>query len=108
MGSGLQLGDDLTAELAQLPEAAGVEVGQLGIVEAQKVEDRDVDVAQRVNHFYCLLSEFIGCADHMARVYACSGEPHRHGLRVVIAAPLRRATPNAVVGRPAELAAPDN
>ena len=53
-------------------------------------------------------TDFIGCANGMARVYASTGEPHRHRLGVVIATVRGSSVSDAVVGTTAKFAAPND
>src|SRR5437868_14326781 len=103
--SGDQFLDDLTADLAELLEPAAVEVGQLGIVQPEQVQDRGVQVADWVDCLDRLLADLVGGADDVAGPDAAAGEPDGHGLGVVVAAVGDAAAADAVVGRTAELAA---
>lgn len=95
--SGDQLLDHLAPELGKLLEAAGVEVGELRVVEAEEAEQGDVEIADVVDVLDGLGAGLVGGADGVAGVDAAASEPDGHGLRVVIAAK-GGAHPHAVIG----------
>ena len=84
-----------------------MEVGELGVVETEQAKQGDVHVADVVDALDRTAAELVGRADGVSGLDAAAGQPDRHRLRVVVAAE-RRAHPDPVVGRAAELAAPDD
>src|SRR6266516_1025807 len=65
--SRLELSNGLPSKLAELPKPAGVEIGKLGIVQAEQIENRHVDIPHRMDHFHSLLPNLIGRADNRSR-----------------------------------------
>src|SRR2546426_5911367 len=64
--SGFEFADHLAAKLAELAKTAGVEVSQFGVFESEQIEDRHMNVAQRVDDFNGFLSDFVGGAHNLA------------------------------------------
>ena len=87
-------------------EVAALEaVRQLGVVQAQLVQDRRlqvVDVDRVLDH---VVADLVGLAVDVARLHAAAGQPHRVGVDVVVAADRLAALAHR---RAAELAAPDH
>src|SRR5438128_8901449 len=54
------------------------------------------------------VAEVVGPSDGLAGLDAAAGEPHREGVRVMVAAQELRPAPLLVHGRAPELAAPDD
>ena len=81
-----QVLDELAAELTELLEAAGVVVGEFVVVQAQKAQDGDMEIADVGFAFDGGHAEFVGGADGVTGVAAATGEPEGHGVRIVVAA----------------------
>ena len=82
IGLGDQFRYDLAAYLAQLLEAAAVEIGELGIVQAEQAEDGAVDVFDRMGDFDGLLANLVSGADDVASFDAAVGvfiDPSQNG-----------------------------
>src|SRR5689334_13647868 len=74
------------------PHVATVEkVGEAGVVHAQQVEDRSVQVVDGYGLLLGLIAELIAGADHLAAPDARSGHPNSHRAGIVVApnTPLR-------------------
>ncbi len=65
-------------------------------------------IAQRMHRFHRLQTGFIRRAGDVAPLHAATGQPERHGRRVVIATPDLTALADAVVGAAPELASPND
>ena len=78
--------DELAAELTELLEAAGVVVGQLVVIQSQKAQEGDVEIADVGFAFDGGHAEFVGGADGVTGVAAATGEPEGQGVRIVVAA----------------------
>ena len=79
-------------------------VGQLGVIEAQQMQDRGVQVVHVHLVFRDIEAELVAFAERESRLDAAAGQPHREGIRVMVAAvgaPLHHR-------RAAEFAAPDD
>src|SRR5687767_4207926 len=72
--------------LAELLEAAFVEISELVVGEAQEVQQRNVEVADVMDIFDSARAQLVGRADRAARLNAAAGEPDAHRFGVVIAA----------------------
>ena len=80
-----------------------VRVCELVLVEPQLMKDRRVNVAEMVATFDRVQTDCVGGADDRAPLDAAAGHPHGEAQVVVVAALTRFG-----LGRPAELAAPDD
>ena len=67
-----------------------------------------MNIANGMNDFDCFRSEFVGRSNHRASDDTASGEPHGHGLGVVIATVGFAALAKAVVWSTAKLSTPDD
>ena len=85
-----------------------MEVSELIVVQAKQVQQRDVEVADVVDAFDGVVAKLVGGADRLAGFDAAAGEPDVHGFGIVVAANNLPTAANAVVGRAAELTAPDD
>ena len=70
------------AELAELFVTAGVEVGELVVVEAEEVKQGDVKVSDGMGNLHGLGTDLIGGADNGAAFHAAAGHEHGHGIGV--------------------------
>ena len=102
-----ELGDDLAAELAELFEAAGVVVGESVVVQAEQFKDRAMHVADVMHFVHGQHAHLVGRTDGVTGFNAATGEPHGHGVGVVVAA-ISHATAHTVVGGAAEFSTPDH
>ena len=93
-----QLGDNLRADLRELLEAAAVEVGQLGVIEAEHAQNRAMNVPDGMRYLHGFLAGLVGCSHDVASLDAAAGEPHRHRCGIVVAAPRLAASANSVIG----------
>src|SRR5262249_12554213 len=59
--------------------------GELFVVEAQEVEHRGVQIMDMHGFFHGLISEFVGGAVNVSRLYAAAGEPHGEAVRIMVA-----------------------
>lgn len=64
---------------------AGVVVGELVVIEAEEVKDGAVDVTDVVNAVDGFGADVVGGADGVSSFGSASGEPHRHGVGIVVA-----------------------
>ena len=67
-----QLADDLSAHLAELLFAAGVQEAQLVVVQAQQMQQRDMEVLDRMHGFHGSTAHFVGRADNLTRLDAAA------------------------------------
>ena len=102
-----QVFDNGATELAELLEAAGMIKGKLVVVEAEKSQQRNVEIADVGFAFNCGHSKFIGGTNRVTSVAAATGQPNCHCVWVMIAT-VGRAAAHSVVRRAAKLAAPDD
>ncbi len=82
-------------------------VGELVVVEAEEPQQRDMKIADMSFAIHCIHTEFVCRADGVAGVAAATGEPDRHGIRVVIAT-VSGAAADTVIGCATEFTAPDD
>ena len=61
-------------------------IGQLGVVEAEQVQDRGVQVVHVNEVLYDVEAEIVGCPDGDAGFDTAAGQPHRKGVGMMIAA----------------------
>ena len=101
-----QFFDHLTAGLGQLLEAAAVEVRQLVVIQAEQMQQGDVQILDRMHHLHRGVADLIGRADHMASLHSASGEEHRLRVGIVVAADRDATSSMMIVGAPAELPEP--
>src|SRR5262245_25982658 len=73
------------------------------MVKAERVQNRRMQVMNRVGLFHSLVAEFVGRATALSALYAAPAEPHRKALWVMVAADCRLRNRHAP-----ELAAPDH
>src|SRR6266850_8124187 len=71
-----KLSNGLPSKLAKLAKPTGVEVGKLGIVQAEQIENRNVDIPHGMDYLHSLLPDLIGRADDRARPNAAACQPH--------------------------------
>src|SRR3954468_10987224 len=109
-GSGQDLADDAALDVGQAEVAAGVAIGQLGVVEAEQVEHGRVQVMHMDLALDGLDAELIRGAVDVAALDTATSQPDRETLGVVIAALLGSSAVVAGLGggSPAELASPDD
>ena len=88
--------------------APPVKIGQFIIVQPEQVQQRYVQITDGVYDLYRVLPEFIGGTDRTSGLDPATGHPHRHGIRVVVAAIGDTAFTDSVVGRSTELATPND
>ena len=93
-----QLFNHTPTRLAQLLESPRVEISQFVVVQTEQVENRSVNVLERVRDFDGFLADFIRRADDVAGFHAAAGEPHHLTFGVVVAAELHATAADAVVG----------
>ena len=84
--SGDNILDDLAIHVRQPEIAAGVAVGQPGVIQAQQVQDRRVQVVDVDLVFDRVIAVVVGLAVGEARLDAAAGHPHRVAVRIVVAA----------------------
>src|SRR5690242_12296535 len=99
-----KLADYIPMHVRQAKVAALKAVGQLGVVEAEQVEDRSVEVVHVDLVLRDVEAQVIAFADGDARLDAAARQPHGESVRMMVAAvvaPLDH-------GRAPELAAPDH
>lgn len=82
-------------------------VGQLVVIESEKVEDGAVDVANVVNTIDGFGSQFVRGSDGVSRFGPAPGEPHRHGFGIVVASVSGASATKSVVGGASEFPTPD-
>ena len=63
-----------------------VVVGELIVIEAQKVENGAVDVANVVDTVNGFCTDFIGGSDRVSGFRPTASKPHRHSVGIVVAA----------------------
>ena len=86
-------------------EIAALEaVGQLGVVEAEQVQDRGVQVVDVDLVGGCVEAELVGLAERGAGLHSAAGQPHAETIRVMVAAVVASLDHRSA----AELAAPDD
>ena len=100
-----QVFDNGATELAELLEAAGMIKGKLVVVEAEKSQQRNVEIADVGFAFDSGHSKFIGGTNRVTSVAPATGKPDCHRIWIVIAT-VGRAAAHTVVRRAAKLAAP--
>ena len=83
-------------------------VSQLVVVESQKIQPSNVDVADMVDALYGLGSDLIGGSDGMPRLGPASGKPHGHGLGIMVTSIAGASAPDSIVRGTTELTAPDH
>src|SRR5262249_25772526 len=105
LSSGDDFVQDVAVDVGQTEVAAGIAVGQLGVVEAEQVQDGSVQVVDVDRLFDGLVAELVGCAVDMAALDATAGQPNGEAPVVVIAAVAGLAVDQLDRGRPAEFAA---
>ena len=103
-----QFPNHLPAELTELLVSTRMKVRQFVIIEAQQMEQGDVEVADRMDSFDGGVAEFVGCADDSPFLDAAAREHHAHRLHVVATAKGIDAAALIVVWGSAKLAAPDH
>src|SRR6266487_2082958 len=84
---------------------SGVAISQTLVVEAQKVQNRRVQVVDVHRILRGPEAKFVGRAIHRAALHAATSEPHAEAVVIVVAAAQRRQLGD---GRAAELAAPEH
>ena len=107
-----QLRHHLAVDVGQAEVAAGVAVGEAGVVEAEEVEHGGVQVVDVDRLVRGGEAEFVGAAVDLAPLDATAGEPAGEAVVVVVAAVhlahVRARRGELDGGRAAELAAPDD
>jgi len=93
----------MTRDVGQPKVAAGEAEGEFGVVEAEEVQDRGVQVVDVDAVFDGFVAEFVGRAVQRAPLHAAAGQPLVKGLRLLFGA---RAA-GLQVWQPAELPAPN-
>ena len=97
--------DDLAEDVGQ-PEVAALEpVSQPGMVEAEEVEDRGVQVVYMDPILHDVESELVGLAIADTRLDAAAGHPHRERVGMMVTAVV---APALYHRRAAELSTPDD
>ena len=94
----------LPGHVGQAEVAALEAVGQPRVVEAEQVQHRGVQVVDVDPVLDDVEAEVVGLAERDARLDPAAGQPHREGVRVVVAAVVAPLDHR----RAAELAAPDD
>ena len=94
--------------MAELLEAAAVEVGELVIVQAEQAQERDVEIANGMNDLRGGVANLVSGPDDVALFHAAAGEENGHGVFVMITTKPFAAAALAVVRRATEFAAPDD
>src|SRR5262245_31442351 len=95
----------MTVHVGQ-PEVAALEaVGEPFVVEAKKMEDGGLQVVDMIFVLDDAEAKLIGLADDDARLHTATGDPHREGVDVVVAAD---GDTDLAHGSAAEFAAPDD
>src|SRR5262245_33935413 len=103
-----QLADHLPARLRKLPETPAVEVGELSVIEPKQMQQRHMQIADRMHTLHSVLADLVGGADRLSRLDAAARQEDRHAAGVVVAADGDATATVAVVRRAAELTAPDH
>ncbi len=82
---GDHIADYRSVNIGQAKVPSGVAVRQLGVVEAEQMQDRGVQVMHmhRVRHRF--EAEVVGCPMHGSPLDASSGKPHREAVMVMVA-----------------------
>jgi hypothetical protein len=94
--------DYVSAYVSQ-PEIPALDlIGQLGVIEAQQMQQGRMQIMDVDLIFHHIEAKFVGLADARTRLDATARHPHRERLRVMVAA-VGAALHHR---RPAELAAP--
>ena len=94
--------------MGQLLEAASVEVGELVVIESEEPQDRDMQVAHRMDDFDGPVSHLVRGSDDGAARCSSAGQHHGHGVGIVSAAVGVDVAAAVVVRRAAELARADD
>ena len=83
-------------------------VGQAHVVQAHEPQHGGVQVMGVVDVLSALDPQLVGFADHRPALDAGSGQPHHHGVLVVVAPGTGSEEVHGVVGGPSEFASPDH
>jgi hypothetical protein len=78
--------DDVAGYICQTEVAALKFVGQLGVIDAQAMEDRGVKVVDVDGVFHYVIAEVVGLAMGKAALDAATGHPNGKAARMVITA----------------------
>ena len=71
------------AELAELYVTAGVEVGELVVIQAKQVKQRNVQIANRMNDLGGFRANLVGGPHDRAFLHSAAGHETRQGIDVV-------------------------
>ena len=99
-----QLRHDIAMHIGQAEIAALEAIGQLGVVEAEQVQDRGVEVVDVDFVGGRVEAELVGLAESCSRFHAAAGQPHAETIRVMVAAVVASLDHRSA----AELAAPND
>ena len=86
----------------------GVVVGQLVVVESQKIQPGDVDATDMVDALHGLGPDLIGGPNGMPGLGSTSGKPHGHGLGIMVSSIAGASAPDSIVRGTTELTAPNH
>src|SRR5947207_12717123 len=78
--------DDVAVDVGEAEVAAGVAVGEALVVEAQKVQDRRLDVVDVDSVLDGIEAQLVSRAVRQTALDTAARQPHREGLRVMVAA----------------------
>ena len=81
---------------------------QAGVIEAQAIEQRRVEVVDVDRIASDVEAVIVGLAKGLAAANAAAGQPHREAAAVMVAAVVLRRELALAIHRAAELAAPDD
>jgi hypothetical protein len=91
------------------PEVSALElIGQLGVVDAQRAQDRGMQIVDVDRIFHDVVAVIVGLALADAGRDAAAGEPHGEAARMMIAPVIVRGELALAIYRSAKLAAPDD
>src|SRR5260370_32870586 len=90
-----QVVEHVAGDVGQAEVPSAVAVGQLGVLDAEEVEDGRVNIVHVDGFIDGLEAEIVGGAVDRAALHRASGEPHGEAEGIVIAAALHRTAGTA-------------
>ena len=105
---GENLTDDVAVDVSQAVVAALVFEGEAGVVDAEEVEDRGVEIVDVDGVGGDVVGEVVGLAEGEAGFYSRAGEKDGEAAGVVVAAVVFGCERALAINRAAEFAAPDD
>ena len=95
-------------DVGEAEVAAGVAEDKLGVIEAEQMEHRGVEIVQVDGALDRFITEFVGHAVGQAAARPAAGQPGRKACAVVIAADDFLSAEHLCVGRASEFAGPQH